>query len=296
MSKSEPTESKSELGEFLQARRAAVSPAAAGLPDTGRQRVPGLRREEVAALVGLSTDYYVRLEQGRGGRPSESMLEGIARVLQLDDTQRQHLYHLAHPRRRARRRVVEERVSEPARNLLETLTVPALVMTRTMQVIGWNDLACGLFTDFAARPDHERNNAWLLFLDEELAARHRDWEESARGTVGILRMTAGEDPDNPALTALVGELAVRSETFRRLWAEHHVFEKSSGLNLMRHPELGDIDLTYVAWTTPASPGQMLVTYTAEPGSPSAHALDLLGSMIAAERPASSVRAADTRWD
>ncbi|MFE0420619.1 helix-turn-helix transcriptional regulator [Streptomyces tendae] len=273
-----PRQWKSELGEFLQARRAAVSPTSAGLPDAGRRRVPGLRREEVAMLVGVSTDYYVRLEQGRGGRPTEALLDSIARVLQLDATQRSHLYDLARPRPRPARRSAKERMSESTREFLETLSVPALVMTRTMQVIGWNPLACAMFTDYGALPESERNSAWLLFLDEEIAARHRDWEDSARSTVGILRKTAGEDPDNPQLSALVGELAVRSETFRRLWAEHHVFEKSTGINRMRHPDVGDVDLTYIAWTTPDAPNQMLVTYMAKPGSKSAEALHILGSM------------------
>jgi transcriptional regulator with XRE-family HTH domain len=280
MSATRPGEWKSELGEFLQARRAAVSPASAGLPATGRRRVPGLRREELAALVGVSTDYYVRLEQGRGGRPTESLLDSLARVLLLDDTQRAHLYDLAHPRRRAVGRPVKERMPDSTRQFLETLTVPALVMTRTMQVIGWNPLACAVFVDYEALPEAERNSAWLLFLDEETAARHRDWESSALGTVGILRKTAGEDPDNPRLAALVGELAVRSDTFRRLWAEHHVFEKTTGMNLLRHPEVGDLDLSYVAWTTPGAPNQMLVTYMAEPGSRSAEALRILSSMAA----------------
>jgi transcriptional regulator with XRE-family HTH domain len=275
---------KSELGEFLQARRAAVSPASAGLPIAGRRRVPGLRREELAALVGVSTDYYVRLEQGRGGRPTESLLDSIARALMLDDTQRAHLYDLAHPRPRRTRRAVKERMPDSTRQFLDTLTVPALVMTRTMEVIGWNALACAVFTDYAALPEAERNSAWLLFLNEDIAARHRDWEASARGTVGILRKTAGEDPDNPRLAALVGELAIRSETFRRLWAEHHVFEKTTGVNPMRHPEVGDIDLTYTAWTTPGAPDQMLVTYMAEPGSKSEDALRILGSMAVAYRP------------
>lgn len=271
---------KSEFGAFLHARRAAVSPASVGLPDLGRRRVPGLRREELATLVGVSTDYYVRLEQGRGGRPTESLLDSIARVLLLDETQRAHLYDLARPRRRTARRAVKDRMPDSTRQFLETLTVPALVMTRTMQVIGWNPLASAVFADYGALPEAERNSAWLLFLDEETAARHRDWEGSARGTVGILRKTAGEDPGNPRLAALVGELAVRSETFRRLWAEHHVFEKTTGVNLMRHPEVGDLDLSYVAWTTPGAPDQMLVTYMAEPGSRSAEALRLLGSVVA----------------
>lgn len=280
MTATKPGDWKSELGEFLQARRAAVSPALAGLPNTGRRRVPGLRREELAALVGVSTDYYVRLEQGRGGRPTESLLDSIARVLLLDDTQRAHLYDLARPRPRPARRAVKDRMPDSTRQFLESLSVPALVMTRTMQVIGWNPLACAVFADYGTLPEAERNSAWLLFLSEEIAARHRDWEASARGTVGILRKTAGEDPGNPQLAALVGELAIRSETFRRLWAEHYVFEKTTGVNLMRHPDVGDIDLSYIAWTTPGAPDQMLVTYMAEPGSKSADALGILGSMAA----------------
>jgi transcriptional regulator with XRE-family HTH domain len=283
--------SKSELGEFLQARRAAVSPASVGLPDAGRRRVPGLRREEVATLVGLSTDYYVRLEQGRGGRPSEAVLDAISRVLMLDDTQRTHLHHLAHPvRRRARTRTAPDRMSDATRFFLQTLTVPALVMTRSTQVIGWNELACAVIADFGALPERERNTARLLFSDEEVAARHRDWEGAARATVGILRLTAGQNPDHPGLADLVGELGVRSETFRRLWGEHHVHEKASGLQLLRHPELGDIDLTYVSWTNPAAPDHMLVTYTPEPNSPSARALDMLGSLIATDRTDSGIDA------
>lgn len=272
-----PEHWKSELGEFLQSRRAAVSPASVGLRDAGRRRVAGLRREELAALVGVSTDYYVWLEQGRGGRPTESLLESIARVLQLDDVERAHLYDLAHPRRGPSLRATNERMPDSTRQFLETLTMPALVMTRTMQVIGWNSLACAVLTDYGALPEAERNSAWLLFLNEEIAARHRDWDDSARGTVGILRKTAGEDPDDPRLAELVGELAMRSDTFRRLWAEHHVFEKATGINRLRLPDVGDVDLSYVSWTTPGTPGQMLVTYMAEPGSRSEEALRILAT-------------------
>ncbi|MFF1696487.1 helix-turn-helix transcriptional regulator [Streptomyces sp. NPDC058257] len=294
MSKIQPSRTGTELGEFLQARRAAVSPSSAGLPDTGRRRVPGLRREEVAALVGLSTDYYVRLEQGRGGRPSESVLDALANVLRLDDAQRAHLYHVAHPprRRASAPRVPKEQMSQATHTLLDTLTVPAMVMTNTTQVIGWNRLACAVFTDFDDLPEKERNTAWLIFRDEEVAARHRDWESAARNTVGILRMTAGANPDHPPLSALVGELSMYSETFRRLWAEHHVHEKATGMQLLRHPEVGDLDLSYLTWTTPASPHQMLVTYTAEPGSPSARALHLLGAMAATEHAPTRHRSAD----
>lgn len=279
LSRNDEEMSKSELGEFLKARRAAVSPSSAGIPDTGsRRRVPGLRREEVAALVGLSTDYYVRLEQGRGGRPSESVLEAIAAVLLLDDTEREHLRHLAHPRRRAQW-VAPERLVAATRAFIDTLTVPALVMTASTQVVGWNDLARRVFGDFAEHPPHERNTAWLLFCDDDVAARHRDWEASARDTVGMLRMAAGRNPHDPAVMALVDELSVHSLTFRKYWCEHHVYEKSTGLTQLRHPEVGDIDLTFIAWATPATPNQILVTYTPEPGSVSADAVDRLAVKI-----------------
>lgn len=271
--------SKTELGAFLQARRAAVPPSAVGIPDTGRRRrVPGLRREEVAALVGLSTDYYVRLEQGRAVRPSESVIDAIAATLLLDGPQREHLRHLAQPARRAAPdggRPTVDGVDAATRALLDTLTVPALVMTANTQVIGWNALARAVFTDFGQRPARERNTAWLLFCDADVADRHRNWEASARDTVGMLRMATGRDPEDRALTALVGELSLRSAEFRRFWNEHHVYEKSTGLTQLRHPDVGDLDLSFIAWRAPAMPNQLLVTYTPEAGSPSARALDLL---------------------
>nr|WP_256735922.1 helix-turn-helix transcriptional regulator [Mycolicibacterium hippocampi] len=269
------------MGEFLQARRAAVSPAAVGIPDTGRRRVPGLRREEVADLVGLSTDYYVRLEQGRGGHPSDSVLDAIASALRLDPTQRAHLYHLARPSRRHREEVAH-RVGTSTLMFVDTLTVPALVLAANTDVIGWNELACAVFTDFSARPARERNTAWLLFRDEEVASRHRDWDNAARDTVGMLRLAAGRNADDPRLTALINELSRHSTTFRRFWDDHHVYEKASGLTLLRHHEVGDIDLNFVTWTTPASPDQMLITYMPEPASRSAEALRLLQSSISTD--------------
>jgi transcriptional regulator with XRE-family HTH domain len=170
---------KSEFGEFLQARRAEVSPSAVGLTDNGeRRRVRGLRREEVAALVVLSTDYYVRLEQGRGGRPSESVLESIAVALMLDNAQREHLNHLAHPPHR-RPRVKRERVAKSTSIFLDTLTVPALLIDGNTQVLESNVLARELFTDFTNRTARERHTAWLLFRDEDVAARHRNWNSAA---------------------------------------------------------------------------------------------------------------------
>lgn len=272
---------RSELGAFLRARRAAVAPDAVGLPGTGsRRRVPGLRREEVADLVGLSTDYYVRLEQGRSGRPSDSVLEAIGAALRLDTPQRRHLQHLAHPPRR-RAPLPREPLDAATRALVDTMTVPTLVMTDATHVLGWNALASEVFTDFANRPLSQRSTAWLLFSDADAAARHRDWAAAARDTVGMMRMALGRTPDDPDLTALVADLSARSPRFRRYWSEHHVYEKSTGLTRMRHPVVGDIDLAFLAWRLQPAPHHLLVTYTPEPGSASAHALDRLRSSIAA---------------
>jgi hypothetical protein len=206
----------------------------------------------------------------------------MAATLLLDEPQREHLRHLAHPPHR-RPCVTRDRLSASTRALIDTLTVPALVMTPSTKVVGWNDLACAVFTGFGGRPLRERNTAWLLFRDGDLADRHRHWGASARDTVGMLRMAAGRNPDDPELTALVGELSVHSSIFRQYWNKHHVYEKSTGMTQLCHPEVGDIDLNFIAWRTRATPNQILVTYTPEPGSPSAHAVDLLGSMIATHR-------------
>lgn len=273
---------RSELGDFLRSRRAAVTPHEAGLVSAGHRRVPGLRREEVSQLVGVSTDYYTRLEQGRGAHPSPSVIDAIARVLSLTSAQRTHLVDLAGlnslPAVRPRRPTIPAPAPHLLR-LLGQLDVPAMVMTRYVQVVGWNPLCARLLAPFDDLAVSERNMARLVFGDSDLAARHRDWDVAARDIVGILRMTAGQDPNSVLLQELIGELAVYSATFRRLWAEHHVHEKTSGPKPLRHPEVGDIDLHYDTFAVAGDPSLMLVTYSVAPGTPSSDALALRRTLL-----------------
>jgi transcriptional regulator with XRE-family HTH domain len=268
-----------ELGDFLKSRRARVRPEDVDLPDSGRRRVPGLRREELAQLAGVSADYYVRLEQGRGGHPSDGVLDAIATALSLDEAERAHLYDLARttgPRRRTPR---PERVRPPLQVLLDALEhVPAFVLGRRMDVLGWNRLAAALIIDFGALPPKERNTARLVFLDEGMRSTYTDWEETARETVAYLRLMAGRHPDDPGLAELIGELSMKSGDFRRWWARHDVREKTHGTKRMRHPLVGPLTLLYETLGLRGDADQILIAYLAEPGSESETALRLLGSM------------------
>ncbi|WP_033353355.1 helix-turn-helix transcriptional regulator [Kitasatospora aureofaciens] len=275
------------LGDYLRARRALVSPADAGLPETGRRRVPGLRREEVAELVGLSTDYYVRLEQGRADRPSDEVLDALGRALRLGPAERAHLYDLARPPRRAAAKAATagrgEALRPALRQIVEAIPVtPALIMNDRNDVLAWNRPAAALIADFPRLAPPERNMARRIFLDPDAREVHLDWDEAARTTVGILRMAAGRHPHDPELVRLVGELSLGSETFRRLWAGHHVHEKTHGPKRFRHPSVGEVTLDYETFHVPGAAHHLLVVYTAPPGSPAEEALHLLGSLTASE--------------
>ncbi|MEU4588245.1 helix-turn-helix transcriptional regulator [Kitasatospora aureofaciens] len=277
----------SSLGDYLRARRALVSPADAGLPETGRRRVPGLRREEVAELVGLSTDYYVRLEQGRADRPSDEVLDALGRALRLGPAERAHLYDLARPPRRASAKAATagrgEALRPALRQIVEAIPVtPALIMNDRNDVLAWNRPAAALIADFPRLAPPERNMARRIFLDPDAREVHLDWDEAARTTVGILRMAAGRHPHDPELVRLVGELSLGSETFRRLWAGHHVHEKTHGPKRFRHPSVGEVTLDYETFHVPGAAHHLLVVYTAPPGSPAEEALHLLGSLTASE--------------
>ncbi|WP_344307806.1 helix-turn-helix transcriptional regulator [Fodinicola feengrottensis] len=267
------------LGMYLRARRAAVSPAEAGLPSTGRRRVPGLRREEVAELVGLSTDYYVRLEQGRADRPSDEVLDALCRALLLGAAERAHLYDLARPPRRGatsagRAPVLRSTLGQ----VVEAIsTGPALIMNDRNDVLAWNRLAAILIADFPRLGVRDRNMARRIFLDPQAPRIHLDWDEAARTTVGMLRMAAGRRPQDPELVRLIGELSVQSPTFRGLWASHHVHEKTHGPKHFRHPTVGDLTLTYETFQVPGAAHHLLVVYTAAPGSPAEEALNFLSS-------------------
>jgi len=273
------------LGDYLRARRALVSPVDAGLPSTDRRRVPGLRREEVAELVGLSTDYYVRLEQGRANHPSDEVLDALSRALRLGTAERAHLYDLARPPRRVTATTpVAGRgdLLRPAlRQVVEAIpTTPAVIMNDRNDVLAWNRLAAVLIADFPNLGPRERNMARRIFLDPHASQIHLDWDEAARTTVGILRMAAGRQPHDPELVRLIGELALGSDTFRNLWASHHVHEKTHGLKRFRHPTVGDVTLSYETFRIPGAAHHLLVIYTAPRGSPAEEALNFLGSFAA----------------
>jgi len=273
---------------YLRTLRAARSPHDVGLVAAGVRRVPGLRRDELARLAGVSTDYYTRLEQGRVGRPSDNVLDAISRALKLEPAERSHLADLANRPRQTQRTAPAARLRPELTHLVAAITsCPAMIMNRHTDVLAWNPLAAAVIADFPALPTAQRNMATLLFLHPHAADRHPDWERAARDTVGILRMTAGRDNFNPRLRKLVDDLATRSEPFRALWATHHVHEKTHGTKLFRHPDTGVIELNYETLHIPGPEKLMLVTYTAQPDSSSADALAMLGSLIATAEHATS---------
>ncbi|MFD7896757.1 helix-turn-helix transcriptional regulator [Streptomyces sp. NPDC059743] len=274
-----------ELREFLRSRRARITPEEVGLsPQGGVRRVPGLRREEVARLAGVSVDYYVRLERGRTASVSESVLDAVARALRLDETERGHLFAVARRSRARRRPMAPQRVRPGLYRVLETVgDSPAMVLGRRMDVLATNRLARALFTDFDALPHRERNMVRYIFLDESARELYTDWESSARGTVASLHLYAGRHPDDPLLAELIGELSLGDEDFRRWWADHDVLRRTHGSKRYHHPVVGDLDLEYEALTPAGDPEQTLGLHTAEPGSPSEQALRLLASWTAPER-------------
>jgi transcriptional regulator with XRE-family HTH domain len=273
-----------ELGEFLKSRRARLQPDDVELPSLGRRRVPGLRREELAQLAGVSVDYYVRLEQGRAGQPSEGVLDALTRALRLDDTERAHLHDLSRPARRRRREAPPERVRPGVRRLIGALDGnPAMVVGRRTDVLAWNRLAAALVIDWGALPPDQRNAARHVFLDDGARELYADWEEGAQATVAYLRLAAGRHPDDPGLAGLIGELSMKSEEFRRWWPRHDVHEKTHGAKRLNHPIVGPLTLFYESLALPRDGDQTLIVYTAEPGSQAETALRLLGSAAEPER-------------
>jgi transcriptional regulator with XRE-family HTH domain len=271
---------RAELSEFLRSRRARLKPEDVGLSGFGRhRRVPGLRREELAQLAGVSVAYYTRLEQGNGRNVSAEVLDAIARALRLTDAEHAHLTHLAKPKALKKKQVARQQQVRPAlRQLLQTMeSVPAYVVGRRAEILAWNRMAAALFGDWAEVPPAERNWARLVFLRPEYRELFVDWEQKAIDIVCALRMDAGCHPDDPKLSALVGELSVKSEEFRRLWATHDVKEKSHGVKHLHHPLVGDLALNFESFRLTDGSEQSLITYHAEPGSPTAESLRLLAS-------------------
>ncbi|QIB42139.1 helix-turn-helix domain-containing protein [Streptomyces aureoverticillatus] len=271
-------DSENPLGEFLRARRTLLRPEDIGLVVSGRRRVPGLRREEVAALADVSHDYYVRLEQGRERHPSAQVVEALARALELEPDAAEHLWRLARPHPApSRPPAAHEQVSP---TLLHMMTdwhrTPAVVLGSGLRVLAHNTLGQALFAGHAYSGDLLR----MVFLDPDARDFYPDWEQVAANTVAGLRPADGGGHDDPALVRTVGELSLRSPEFRRLWARHDVRRKTHDSKRFRHPLVGELTLDYESLTVNSAPGQQLVVYQAAPDSASEQALTLLGSLAA----------------
>ncbi|WP_330268905.1 helix-turn-helix transcriptional regulator [Streptomyces griseorubiginosus] len=277
-------DSDNPLGVFLRARRALVRPEEVGLPAGSRRRVAGLRREEVAVLAGVSTDYYVRLEQGRERSPSAQVVDALARALGLEEDAADHLHRLARPAG-TRSRPRPEAVSPALLRMMEGWhRTPAVVLGRCLTVLAHNVLGGALFAGHAHSGDLLR----LVFLDPDAREFYPDWEAVATNSVAALRASAGTAHEDPVMIATVGELSLRSAEFRELWARHDIRRKTRESKRFRHPLVGELTLDYESLTVNSAPGQQLVVYQAEPGSPSEQALALLGSLATAEVPVARV--------
>ena len=290
-------ETKPEIREFLTSRRARITPEQAGLHSYGSRRVPGLRREEVAVLAGVSVPYYTRLERGDMSGVSEGVLEALARALQLDHAERAHLFDLARAAQptpvRPRRRQAKQRVRPEVQWTLDAITgAAAFVGNERLDLLAANQLGRALFSELYAAPARPVNTARFVFLDPRAEASYGDWDRVATESVAILRSAAGRDPYNRDLSDLVGELATQSEAFRTRWAAHNVRFHNTGVKHFNHPVVGELHLTYNRLDLAADPGLTIFTYTAEPGSRSEEALKLLGSWAATVDPAESARATD----
>lgn len=279
-------DAKSEIRDFLTSRRARLTPDRAGLRTFGggARRVPGLRREEVALLAGVSVDYYTRLERGNLGGASESVLQSLARALQLDDVERAHLFDLARAAGRptqGRRRRTEERIRPTVQLMLDAITgVPALVRNGRGDLLAANRLGRALYAQQFDSPFQPANSARFLFLDPRAESFYVDWDQVAHDIVAMLHAEAGRDPYDRDLSDLVGELSTRSDAFRTLWAAHDVHRHDTGVKRFHHPVVGDLTVTYENLELAADPGLTMFVYTAEPGSRSAEALGLLASWAA----------------
>ncbi|MBO1268631.1 helix-turn-helix transcriptional regulator [Arthrobacter cavernae] len=278
-------DNRNEIREFLASRRARIGPEQAGLPAYGgNRRVPGLRREEVALLAGVSIDYYIRLERGNLGGVSESVLEALARALQLDEAERSHLMDLARAAgttTRQRRAPRQQQVRPSVQFTLDAITgAAAFVRNGRLDVLGANKLGEALYSELYSDPQRPVNHARFTFLNPRAKAFYPDWNRAANDTVAILRTESGRDPYDRGLTELIGELSMRSEEFRTRWAAHNVRQHRTGLKHFHHPVVGDVHLMFEALDLAADPGLSLLVYTAEPGSATEEKLRLLGSWAA----------------
>jgi transcriptional regulator with XRE-family HTH domain len=293
---------KDEIRDFLTTRRARLTPEQAGLPVYGaNRRVAGLRREEVALLAGISVEYYTRLERGNVGSVSDSVLEGVAHALQLDEAERDHLFRLVHTaatRRPQRRTPAKKRVRPTIQRTLDLLPTPAYLRNGRMDILAANDLGRALYSPVYDALGDTPNTARFVFLSTGAAEFFVDFPKIQDDAVAFLRAEAGRDPFDKDLQDLIGELSTRSEPFRQRWAAHDVRYHRTGTKRLHHPMVGDLELDFEAFELPGDEGQRLNVYTAPPDSPTSEALDLLASWTAREpirdlnSPTTTERAAD----
>jgi transcriptional regulator with XRE-family HTH domain len=276
------------IAEFLTSRRALVTPEQAGLPTWGPRRVKGLRREEVASLAGVSLEYYRRLERGNASGVSDSVLEALARALQLDDAERAHLFDLAraaNPVAPKRRRTTQRRVRPVVLRILDAMNAPAIVRNSHVDYLAANPLGRALYAPVFDSPEQPANSARFTFLDPVAHEFYVDWERTAKDLVAHLRSEAGRNPYDRGLSDLVGELSTRSQEFGTWWSAHNVRYHRTGTKRLRHPVVGELTLEYEVMDVSADDGLTIAAYSAEPGSRSAEALDLLASWTATLEPA-----------
>ena len=290
-------DTKQEIREFLTSRRARITPEQIELTSYGPRRVPGLRREEVTVLAGVSIQYYTRLERGDMNGVSESVLGALAGALQLDDAERAHLFDLAHAAHptpaRPRRRQAKQRVRPEVQWTLDAITgAAAFVSNERLDILAANQLGRALYSELYDSPGRPVNTARFVFLDPRAATTFVDWDSVASETVAILRSAAGRDPHNRDLSDLVGELATQSDAFRTRWATHNVRFHNTGVKRFHHPAVGELTLSYNRLDLAADHGLTIFTYTPEPGSRSEQTLQLLGSWAATDDPTECTHVTD----
>lgn len=279
-------DTRNEVREFLTTRRARITPDQAGLRTygSGPRRVAGLRREEVALLAGVSVDYYTRLERGNAAGVSDTVLEALAKALQLDDTERRHLFDLVRavqPATTRRRTRARQQLRPAVQQMLDAMTtVPAFVRNGRLDILGANRLGRALYSQHFDSHAQPPNTARFVFLDDRSTIYYADWNTVTADVVAILRAEAGRDPYDRDLSDLVGELSTRSELFRTLWAAHNVRTHDAGTKHVHHPLVGELNLNFEAMELVADPGLTMFVYTAEPGSRSEEGLNLLASWAA----------------
>ena len=279
---------RTAVSDFLRTRRDRITPEQAGIIGGSRRRVPGMRREEVAMLAGVSVEYYARMERGDLAGVSAEVLDSVAQALRLDEAERDHLDDLARaagPRpMRRRKKACEKGVTPAFQRFLDAVTgAPVWVRDRRMDFVAANALGRALYAPLFEDPSGRANTARFTFLDPAARLFFPDWEANADGIVATMRTYAGQNPLDKGLTDLIGELVTRSDAFRQRWSVHDVRHHRAGAKRIHHPVVGDLELSYEAMDLPASPDWFMFAYTAEPGSPTEERIRLLGSLAATDQ-------------